>query len=141
MARIYVGAPGKIMADHRGDDRHKRSYLMRAAPREAGSDQLKRWSSPVMDAVALIALLLSFAVVLGVLFEPLERKLAGSVSHIEKAAFTSSAQGRMRCANDTSPALLVDRSRTTHDQCKGIVDDHRAQPVVHRTSDEPGRSP
>src|SRR5262249_24522976 len=43
-----------------------------------------------------------------------------------------------RCAFDTSPSVLGDRSRTTYDECKGTVDRHRAQPVVHSS---PLRSP
>src|SRR5262245_27614954 len=140
MARICAGARGrKILTHHRGNDRHKRLYLMRAASRDASTEQLKRWSSPVMDAVAFFGLLLSIAVVLGVLFQPLGAKRTGSAAHNEHAAFTSRTQGHRGCANDTSPAVLGDRSRTTYDECKGTVDRHWAQPVVHSSSGEPLR--
>jgi hypothetical protein len=127
-----------MLTDNHGDGRKKESYLMHAAPPGASSEQLKRWSSPVMDAVAFFGLLVAIAVLLDMLFQPLRPKIAESATHNEQAAFTGSAPGGMACADGALAGSSTDLT-PMYDKCRGIVDGTGLQPVVHRSSKAPIR--
>ena len=99
-----------MQTDNHVDGRRERSLLLRLSPRGARAEQLKRRASSVTDVVAFFGVLLSIAVLLDVLLQPLGPKIAESASDNGRAALTGGAQGMAR-PDDSSAVSSTDLTR------------------------------